>query len=132
MEKQNGCIFYWRWWVIRYIYIYNDIWNNVSNSISKRFLKNKIKPYGHEATDFHDDELPNSNYTCLTVISIDFFIKKDEKYYPKVSFRKYKYNNKEEKKWLHILPAIWEILLILMSLIKNKLGWSKFSLEQKV
>ena len=43
---------------------YNDIWNDVSNSIkeefdsepiyNKRYLKTKIKSCGDEAIDFHD------------------------------------------------------------------------------
>ena len=47
---------------------YNDIWNNVRNSIkneldcepiyNRKFLKNKIRSYGNEAKDFHDNEMP--------------------------------------------------------------------------
>ena len=52
----------------------------------KKFLKTKIRSYGQEATDFHDKEVPKvgSNYTCLTVILIDFVLKKDEYYYLQV------------------------------------------------
>ena len=35
-----------------------------------------------EATDFHDKKIPkvSSNCTCLAVMLIDFFLKKDENY----------------------------------------------------
>ena len=56
---------------------YNDIWNKVSNSIKKGFdsepiynkkcMKTKVKSFGNEATDFHDEEIPrvDYNYFCL-------------------------------------------------------------------
>ena len=36
---------------------------------NKIFLKNKLKSFGDEATDFHDKEMPKggSNDTCLAV-----------------------------------------------------------------
>ena len=45
---------------------------------NKKSLKNKIKCYGDESTDFHDKEVPKvgSNYTYLAVILIDFFFQK--------------------------------------------------------
>ena len=45
---------------------------------NKKSLKNKIKCYGDESTDFHDKEVPKvgSNYTYLAVILIDFFFSK--------------------------------------------------------
>ena len=64
---------------------YNDILNKIGNSnkkelgcepiYNKKFLKIKIRTYGHEATDF---EIPKvgSNHTCLAVILIDFVLKK--------------------------------------------------------
>ena len=48
------------------IFVVNDIWNEVRNSMkefdgkpirNKDFLKTKIKSYGDEATDFHDEEM---------------------------------------------------------------------------
>ena len=60
----------------------------VSNSIKKElnwkpvynksFLKTKTRSYGHEATGFHDKEVPKvgSNYTCLAVILLDLFLKR--------------------------------------------------------
>ena len=53
---------------------------------NKKILKTKIKSYGDESTDFSDKEIPKigSNYNCLKVIVIDFVLKKDESYYPKV------------------------------------------------
>ena len=66
---------------------YNTIWDEVSADMKKEFdsepvydkncLKTKIKFYGDEVTDFHDNETPNVdfNYTCLAVISSDSALK---------------------------------------------------------
>ena len=102
---------------------YNDIWSKVSNSIkkeykntiyNKKFLKTKISSYDQVATDFRNDEIPkvDSNYTCLAVMSQSvLFLKKDENY-PQVL--------------LDIIPVTWKILLIQMSLMKNKLELGLF------
>ena len=66
------------------------------------------------ATDFHNDEIPKvgSHYTCLAVMSQSvLFLKKDENY-PQVL--------------LDIIPVTWKILLIQMSLMKNKLELGLF------
>ena len=94
---------------------YNSIWNNsssskkVSNSSKKehdcepiyneKFLKTKIRSYTHEATDFHDNEIPkvNSNYTCLAVALFDFVLKKDQNYYPQVFLKECKHIEKGKK-----------------------------------
>ena len=67
---------------------YDDIWNEVSNSIekefdnepiyNKKFLKTKIKSYGDKAADFHAKEIPKvvSNYNYLAVILPILFLKK--------------------------------------------------------
>ena len=107
MEKLNGCIFIEGDELLeRYM---KDIWNKVSNSIkkelacgpiyNKKFLKTKIRSYGHEASDFHDKKIPEvgTNYTCSAVKSIDSALKKDENHYPKVFLIKYKYIEKEKK-----------------------------------
>ena len=76
--------------------IYNDIWNEISNSMkkkfdrepinSKTFLGTKIQSSRDEATDFHNKEMlkVGSSYICLGVILIDFILKKDGKYYRQV------------------------------------------------
>ena len=75
---------------------YNTIWDKVSVDsqpvYNKVFLKNKIKPYGDEATDFYHKEIPkvDSNHTCLAVISLDSALKKDENYYPQVFLKECK------------------------------------------
>ena len=63
---------------------YNNTWNEASNSIkkgldwepiyNKNLLKTKLRSYGGEATDFHDEEMlqAGSNYICLEVTLIDF------------------------------------------------------------
>ena len=52
----------------------------------KKFLKAKIKFYCDEVEDFYDKEIPkvNSKYTCLTVISLDSSLKKDENFHLQV------------------------------------------------
>ena len=87
----------------------NGIWNCVSNSIrkeldresicNKKISENNIRSYGHEATNFHDNEIPkvDSNYTCSAVILIDFILKKDENYYPQVFLKEYEYIEKKKK-----------------------------------
>ena len=44
------------------------IWNGFSNSVKKN-LKTKIKPYGEEATEFHDKEMPKvgANYISINI-----------------------------------------------------------------
>ena len=70
----------------------------------------------NKAIDFHDKEIPKagSNHTCVAVITIDSALKKEEKYYPQNV-------NTLKKKWLGILLETQKFLL--MSLMKNKLGW---------
>ena len=52
--------------------------------LEKNFLKTNIGFSGHEATDFHDNEIPkvDSSYTCLVVILID------KSYYLQAFFKK--------------------------------------------
>ena len=47
------------------------------------FLKTKVKSQRDEVTDFYDKEIPkvDSNYTCLTLISVDSALRKDENCY---------------------------------------------------
>ena len=58
-------------------------------------MKTKIKPHGDE--DFYDKEIPkvDSNDTCLAVISLDSFLKKDENYSPQVFLKECKYIEKK-------------------------------------
>ena len=43
-----------------------------------------MKSLGDEFTKFYGKEIPevDSNHTCLAVISLDFSLKKEKKYYP--------------------------------------------------
>ena len=52
----------------------------VSLSIINFFLKNKIKSYGDEVTDFFDKIIPkvDSNRTCLAVISLHSALKNEK------------------------------------------------------
>ena len=71
----------------------------------KNFIsKTKIKSYSDEAINFHNKEIPKvgSNYICLAVILIEFFLQKDENCYPQVFLKECKYTLKK-KKWLDIL-----------------------------
>ena len=75
---------------------YYAIWDKVSADIKKEFdsepfykkdiLKFIRKSPGDEVTDFYDQEIPplDSNHTWLSVISLDFALKKDENYYHQV------------------------------------------------
>ena len=51
---------------------------------NKNFLKTRIKYHGDEVTGFYDERIPmvESNHTCLTVVSLDSSLKKDENSYP--------------------------------------------------
>ena len=69
-------------------------------STIKKLLKNKVGSYGHEAIDFYDTEVPkkDSNYTCLSIILIDFVFKNDDSYYPQVFLKGCKYTKKKKKR----------------------------------
>ena len=60
-------------------------------------MKIKIKSHGDEVTDFKDKKLPlvNSNHTCLTIISLNSPLKKDENYYPGGFLKERKYIGKK-------------------------------------
>ena len=60
-------------------------------------METKIESYRDEIIDFYDKELPqgDSNYTCLTVISLYSALKKYENYYPLVFFKESKYIKKK-------------------------------------
>ena len=59
-------------------------------------MKTKIKSLSNEVTDFYDKNIPklDSNYTCLTVISLDLAFKKGNSYYPQVFLKECKYIEK--------------------------------------
>ena len=77
---------------------HNTIWDKVSTDTKKEFnskpvykttfLKTKIKYFSDQNTDSYDKEIlkVDSNYTCLTVIRLDFALENDEIYYPQVFF----------------------------------------------
>ena len=106
---------------------YNTIWDKVSTDIKKEFdsklvynknyLKTKIKSYSDEVTDFNDKKIPklDSNHTCLTVISLDSALKKDDNYYPQVFLKKLKHIEKRVVRY--VIRYIF--LILLMSLMKN-------------
>ena len=64
---------------------------------NKNFLKIETKSYGDEATYIHDKEVPkvDSNYTCLAVISLDSFLKREENNYLQVFLKGCKYVEKK-------------------------------------
>ena len=95
----------------------------------KQFLKSQIKSYGDEPSDFRDKQIPKvgSNHTWFAVISLVSAINKDENYYSQVFLKECNYI---EKKVIRHVDVDLRIFLILMSLMKNKLRWSKF-LERK-
>lgn len=50
-------------------------------------------------SDFHDKEMPKPgfNRACFVVITIDSALKKDENYYPKLFWKKFKYIKRKKK-----------------------------------
>ena len=71
--------------------------NLIANlSTIKIFLKTKTKPYGDEATDFHDKEIPRVgfNHTCLGLMNLDSALQNDKNYYPQVFLKECKYIKK--------------------------------------
>ena len=86
---------------------YNTISDKVSADIkkefdsepvyNKNFLKTKIKSHGGEVTDCYDKKIPkvDSNHTCLSVISLDSALKKDDSYYLLVFSKECKYIEKK-------------------------------------
>ena len=60
-------------------------------------MKTKIKYFSDQNTDFYDKEVlkVDSNYTCLTVIRLNFTLENDENYYPQVLLKKCKYIKKK-------------------------------------
>ena len=61
MDKLNGCIFDWRWWLIRKLFGIKSVLTSKKNLIAslsiiknKEFLKTKIKSHGDKVTDFYD------------------------------------------------------------------------------
>ena len=60
-------------------------------------MKTKVKFHGDEVKDFYDKKIHKlvSNHTCLSVISLDSALKKDENYYPQVFLKE---RNKSRKK----------------------------------
>ena len=60
---------------------------------NKTFLKTKVRSYGDESPDLHEEEIPKvgSNYTYLAVILIDFVLKKMRTAICKCFFKKIKH-----------------------------------------
>ena len=60
-------------------------------------MKTKIKSCCDDVTDFYNQKIPkvDSNHTCLTVISLDSALKKDENYYPQLPLKDCKYIEKK-------------------------------------
>ena len=122
---------------------YNAISDKVSADIKKQFdseliynkeyLKTKLKSHGDEVTDFYNKEVPkvDSNHTRLAVISLDFVLKKGgESYYPQVFLKECKYIGKTFLGIFKIIRVIF--LILLMSLIKNKLDLVRLVSQQNI
>ena len=82
---------------------YNTIWDKVSADVKKEFLKAKIKSHVDEVIDFYDKEIltVDSNHTCLAVISLDSFLKKDENHYVQVLLKECKHIEKKVVRHIH-------------------------------
>ena len=66
-------------------------------SAIKNFLKTKIKSYGDEAKNIHDQEMPKegSNRAYLAVRSLDSVLKKDENCYSQLFLKECKCKEKK-------------------------------------
>ena len=63
-------------------------------------IKAKIKSYGDKVnTNFQGKKIPkeNASYKCLLLIMLDSVIRVNEKYYPEVLLKEYKYVIKKTK-----------------------------------
>ena len=60
-------------------------------------MKTKIKSHANEVTDFYNKEISkvDSNYTCLSVISLDSALKKDGNKYLQMFSKECKYIEKK-------------------------------------
>ena len=69
----------------------------------KQFLKTRVKSYGNEATDLHDNEIykVGSDGTCSAIINIDSALKKDEKLHPPAFLKECKCIEKEAIKHIN-------------------------------
>ena len=67
-----------------------------------------MKPYGDEATDFHDKKMPQvgSNHTYLAVISLYSALEKDKSYYLQEFLKERQYIVKEKRVIRHITEDI--------------------------
>ena len=94
---------------------YTKIWEKISDLIDKKFdsdpvynnkyINTKIRSYNNDIiTNFHDidnknNKLPEKNkaYKCMSLISLDSFIKIDKKYYPQTLLQECAYKLKSRK-----------------------------------
>ena len=83
--------------------------NLIVNSISRKYLKAKIKSYnGKININFHDNETPRegSQCICLSVILINSVCKTGKNYYPQVFLEKRNYVIKNKKIPKYIIDNI--------------------------
>ena len=94
---------------------YTKIWEKISDLIDKKFdsdpvynnkyINTKIRSYNNDIiTNFHDidnknNKLPEKNkaYKCMSLISLDSFIKIDKKYYPQTLLQECAYKLRSRK-----------------------------------
>ena len=95
--------FDWRWRHIRKIYYLGSILSDIkkefdSDPVYNNCLKTKIKCHDYENSDFYFKRFSklDSNHTFLTVINLDFSVKKDDNFYLQVFLKEFKCI---EKKW---------------------------------
>ena len=91
---------------------YTNIWRRVNNLMKiefdsepvygdvDKYLKTKIKVYQDKVnTNFQGKEVPKENapYDCLLLITLDFVIRANKKYYPQTLLEEFKYKIKKNK-----------------------------------
>ena len=76
---------------------------------NEKYIKKKVKSYGDKVnTHFQDKKIPKGNvsYNCLSLVTLDSFIRVNKKYYPQTLLREYKHEIKKKLKWRILLMII--------------------------
>ena len=89
---------------------YNEIWDKIRKTLSikfhstsvydEKYIKARVREFsGVIKTNFLVDEMPKENvhYTCITCITIDYFMRMEKKHYLQVYLEECKYRTKNKK-----------------------------------
>ena len=89
---------------------YNNIWNKIKDLLNgirlnsdvtynDKYIKTKVKDNKSSVTNFSNNIIPQeqTEYICITCITIDSILKIEKKYYPQVYLEQCKYKEKVRK-----------------------------------